>query len=236
LLTAFVAVGVSAQNKPTREVQPNNAATQAVPQIDNTLPEYKIAQWTKSVEKRDSVLKSSTTLKDNQRVDSLKLSAAERDSIILYQETMLTERADYEYLKNRLAALEIYEFLGRRDMAVFTDNKYQNFDENAINLLSSCNQTHYLLIKKIHLVNDSLAKISEDISDINIQKLVTPLFSIKEVKQKLYEKAEKDLLNADEKMTEIDGMNLSVLSTEQQQFYKQTVIKKYRAVYKKIYP
>jgi hypothetical protein len=231
LLTAFVAVGVSAQNKPTREVQPNNAATQAVPQIDNTLPAYKIAQWTKSVEQRDSVLKNNTRLNDKQRVNLLELSAAERDSIILYQETMLTERADYEHLKNRLAALEIYEFLGKRSVDVFTA------DVPTANIpLSACSQTQLSLIKKIRSVNDDLTKISNDISDANIQKLVTPLFSIQEVKQKLYEKAEKDLLNADEKMTEIDGMDLSVLSTEQQQFYKQTVINKYRTVYKKIYP
>jgi hypothetical protein len=228
LLIAFVAVSVSAQDLPTNE----KSVSQESKMVDTSSSACKIAQFEKSIAKRESVLKNNPKLKDNQRIESLKLSVTERDSIIFYQKKILAERADYESLKNRLATLEIYEFLGRRNADVFTA------ELPAVNIpLSACSRAQLSLIEKIRSVNADLTKISEKISDAKITGFANNnSVSKEEAKQFLAKSAENDLLKADEKMTEIDEMDLSVLSPEQQNFYKQTVTSKYRAVYKKIYP
>jgi hypothetical protein len=202
--------------------------------VDNSLSDdYRVAQFEKSIASRDSLLRNNK-LKDKERILYLESSIAERDSIIRLQKQLLARTADYNILKNRLAALEIYEFLGKHDEAVLTTD-FKDFDVKAIPV-SSCNQTHYFLIKKIHSVNDILTKIETDISDAKINKFVENGVDKEVAKQMLYKSAEKDLIDADNKMTEIDGMDLSVLSPEQQKFYGQTLILKYRAIYSRIYP
>lgn len=193
---------------------------------------HTIEQFKESVKRRDNILTIDTKLKDNQRIDSLELSTAERDSIIFYQEKILAERSDYDDLKNRLAALEIYEFLGKRDISVFTADL-----PNSNIPLSTCSQMHFLLIEKINSANDILTKTGDKISDTSIDEFAKRnSVSIAEARQFLIQSAETDLLDADTKMDEIDKMDLSVLSSEQQQFYKQTLLDKYRAIYKQIYP
>jgi hypothetical protein len=223
LLAMFVAVGVSAQN-----------SKEAISQETEMISSYadKIKQFEETIANRNESAENDSN-KADWRIDSLKLSLAEKDSIIFYQKIIRDKLADdYNGIKSRLAALEIYEFLDRRDISVFIDS-LKIFDD----ILSPCNQQHYLLIEKIHSVNDLLSKISHNISDENIKNVAGFVSDDEEkAKQFLFESAEKDLLSADRKMTEIDEMDLSVLSEEQQSFYRQILTDRYRTIYSKIYP
>jgi hypothetical protein len=232
LLTVFITTSVSAQNLSIRQqsVSAKSAASQESKMVDKSSPDYKIMQFEKSIARRDSVVENGN-FKDRQKIDSLKLSASERDSIIFYQKKMLAERTDYEDINRRLSALAICDFFDRQDVRVFTDYKNLEFSS-----LSSCNQIKYSLIEKISSVNEILIQIEGKIFDTNIKKFAeNNSVSFADAKDFLTKSAEKDLLNADNKMTEIDELNLSVLSLEQQNFYKQALLNKYRAIYRKIY-
>jgi hypothetical protein len=237
LLFVFVSISVSAQNKQTKNstkgqsspIQQN--APRSGTQIDTLSPDYRIEQLKKSISKRDTVLQN--TKKDKDKMPLLLSQNAECDSIIFHMQKIIDQqRADYKDLQSRLSALEIYEFLNRHDVNVFTD------DLPTIKTpLSVCSQRHLLLIEKISSVNDVLSRTLDKISDKNISKFATEnSVSTNEARDFLCKSAEKELLDADAKMSEIDKMDLSVLSDEQKRFYKETLLEKYREIYKKIYP
>jgi len=195
----------------------------------------KINLYEKSIANRDNILEMMPKLKDRQVIDSLKLSAAERDSIISSQKIMLAKFSDYDELKKRLGSLEIYEFLSKTDSSVFFDS-FKRFNINEL-FVPSCAKIHYSLIEKIHLINIALLKIDRKISDQNISDFAqSNSVSENEARQFLYKSTKNDLLDVDSKMTEIEGSSLYLLTTEQQQFYNKTLTNIYRGIYNKLYP
>ncbi|MDH6303907.1 molecular chaperone GrpE (heat shock protein) [Parabacteroides sp. PF5-5] len=194
----------------------------------------KIESLEQSIIQRRNALEENTRFKDKQRVDSLELSIAEQDNIIFHlKEELLSKYTDNETLKKRLASLEIYEFLGRRDVFIFIED-FKIFE---IGKTSLCHQNHYFLIKNIQSVNNILSQIEIKISKENISNIVqNSSTKTEETKDFLIQSAKKDLLNADKIMIEIDEMDKSILSPEQQQFYEQTLTNKYRTIYNQIYP
>ena len=236
LMNIFITLAAFGQN--TRSTSHNRNVNRKAITQDTTINDeasiiYKISQFKNSIAERNNALKANTKLKDNQKNDMLELSLSECDSIIFYYEKILNEKSDYSTLKSRESAFEIYEFLDRSDVAVFTTD----FKKIDVSQLSICHQTRYKLFEEIYLTNNLLLKAINKISDENITKFAKDnSVSQKEAREFLLKSAESDLINADEKMLEIDGMDLSVLSNEQQNFYKQTLIKKYMGIHNQIYP